>query len=580
PAVKNGKLAFPKPNDPDGTEYALHKKNFFFLNPTSNDLFKVKDAGWYKFSINGYAKHTKGKSIRIKVGYGALRNKAVVPKIAGYAFLEEDKPESHSFEVFLQPGEFFRVEEVSDGVRKISDDELNGYVGPFSVIQSLSFEGPRYNNWPRKGHQTIFGKVDPQALDRTKVESILTSVAPKIFRRPVSKSKLAKYMALYDSFAKEDKSLDSLKSTLQAMMVSPDFLYHYEGKDKVDDYALASRLSYFLWRSTPDNELLRLASSNKLSQPKVLDQQVKRLLEDSRSKRFIKDFVGQWLQINKIGEMRPSRELYPEYDEQLEQAMIEETYGFITEVFEKNLNIDNFIDSDWTILNERLAKLYRIKGISGLQFRKVKLDKANTVRGGLLTQASILNVTSNGTTTSPVIRGVWMLDHFLGTPSPPPPPDVPPIEPDIRGATTIKEQLAKHREIETCSACHKKIDPYGVALENFDVIGGWRNRYRALKPGKKKKQVLSSGKQVEAFDAIPGVGKYKDFKEFRSIIMDNKQLVHHNIAHKLATFALGRSLDFSDRDHLHHVVKESLKKGNGFRTMITELVLNPIFTKP
>lgn len=261
--------------------------------------------------------------------------------------------------------------------------------------------------------------------------------------------------------------------------------------------------------------------------------------------------------------------------------MVQETQLFIREMLVNDLSLANLIDSDWTMLNDRLARHYGIAGVQGNQFRKVSLDKTKTVRGGLLTQASILSITSNGTTTSPVVRGVWLLEHLLGTPAPPPPPDVPPIEPDIRGASTIQEQLAKHRSIAQCGACHRKIDPYGFALENFDVIGGWREKYRALiqEKGRPRAQ-LGDGKPVTSADALPKLGAFKDFAEFRALLVKHESLVFKNVAEKLATYALGRAVGFADRDDLDAIVKTTKANGGGMRTMLTTFVQSPLFKRP
>jgi hypothetical protein len=279
--------------------------------------------------------------------------------------------------------------------------------------------------------------------------------------------------------------------------------------------------------------------------------------------------------------MQPDKGLYPEYDMELERAMVRETQLFIREMMLNDLNIVNLIDSNWTILNDRLARHYGIEGVQGNQFRKVSLDRTKTVRGGLITHASILSITSNGTTTSPVVRGVWLLEHLLGTPAPPPPPDVPPIEPDIRGASTIQEQLAKHRNIPQCATCHRKIDPYGLALENFDVIGGWRENYRALaqEKGRARAQV-TDGKQVNSADALPKLGAFKSFTEFRALLMKNESLVFHNVAEKLATYALGRTMNFADRDDLNQIVKTTKANGGGMRTMLATFIQSPLFRRP
>ncbi len=305
------------------------------------------------------------------------------------------------------------------------------------------------------------------------------------------------------------------------------------------------------------------------------------MLADAKAKRFVTDFTGQWLRVREVGLMKANADLYPEYDADLEAAMRGETEHFIAEMFRHDLPLVNLIDSDWAMLNQRLAKHYGIEGVIGPEFRRVSLDKSKTVRGGLLTQASIHAVTSNGSTTSPVIRGTWMLEKFLGTPAPAPPPDVPAIEPDIRGATTIKEQLAKHRTIASCNSCHRKIDPLGFALENFDVIGGWRDHYRALvepRPGARAK--LGDGPPVTPADEWIGVGRFSSFQEFRELVKQREDLVVQNLTHQLATFALGRVPGFADRQLLKAIATKIREKQNGMKSLVLELVSSPVFTNP
>ncbi|MCH2207632.1 MAG: DUF1592 domain-containing protein [Lentisphaerales bacterium] len=577
PAWENGKLRAPRPNDPETTEYAYYRTSFGYQNPRSS--MYIQKPGWYKFTINAYAVRTQVEGIRLKITHSSPRP-GIIPKLSGYAYLKENTPQEYSFDVYLEKGERVRVQEADKGSKWMTAKEGLKYQGPMTIIKSIKFEGPIVKQWPGKGHTNLLGNTDINKLNKDQVRELLSNFAPKLFRRHVGSAVIEKYTVLFEQFAKTVSPAEAYKLTLKAMMVSPRFLYHQEAAGKVDDYALASRLSYFLWRSTPDDELLKLAKQKKISQQKILKEQISRMLQDKKSERFLKDFTKQWLQTYKVGEIMPDKQLYPKYDKLLEEAMVEETQSFIKEVFRNNLSIDNLIDSDWSILNERLAKHYGIPGVKGLQMRKVKFDKAATIRGGLMTHASILNITSNGTTTSPVVRGVWLMEHLLGIPPSPPPPDVPPIEPDIRGATTIKEQLLKHREIQTCKECHKKIDPFGVALENFGVTGAWRLNYEALKPGKNKRMQLAKGKAVEPDDTIPSMGSYKNFDEFRKLIFKNRKIVYHNMAHKLATFALGRSLDFSDREYLDQIVMATAKKDKGLQTMVYELILNPIFRKP
>jgi hypothetical protein len=551
-----------------------------FLKPDTKDFFPVREPGWYRFKVVAYAVRNEGKTMRLQVSHGSGKDEEI-PTIAGITQLTGAQPREIEYRVYLQPNH--RVEmAMLDGTNWLPGSKIAADQSPAIALKRIEMEGPLIEQWPPKGHQSLFGKVhDAASLSDSDVPKLLRDFAPKLFRRPVGSGVVDQYFAFYQARRPELSALEAYKLTVKAMMTSPLFLFHYEPFNKVDDFALANRLSYFLWRSMPDAELLALASTGTLSQPVELKKQTARLLADAKADRFLKDFVGQWLQTTKVGEMQPDKGLYPEYDMELERAMVRETQLFIREMMLNDLNIVNLIDSNWTILNDRLARHYGIEGVQGNQFRKVSLDRTKTVRGGLITHASILSITSNGTTTSPVVRGVWLLEHLLGTPPPPPPPDIPPIEPDIRGASTIQEQLAKHRNIPQCATCHRKIDPYGLALENFDVIGGWRENYRALaqEKGRARAQV-TDGKQVNSADALPKLGAFKSFTEFRALLMKNESLVFHNVAEKLATYALGRTMNFADRDDLNQIVKTTKANGGGMRTMLATFIQSPLFRRP
>ena len=551
-----------------------------FLKPDTKDFFQVREPGWYRFKVVAYAVRNEGAVMRLEVSHGSGKDEEI-PTIAGVTQLTDATPREIEYRVYLQPGHRVEVR-MLDGTNWLPGSKIAADQSPAIAIKRIEMEGPLIEQWPPKGHQALFGKLeDVTNLNDAAVPQLLRDFAPKLFRRPVESSVVDEYAAFYKARRAEVPALDAWKLTVKAMMTSPLFLFHYEPAQSVDDFALANRLSYFLWRSMPDAELLALAAKGALSQPTELKKQTARLLADAKAERFLKDFVGQWLQTTKVGEMQPDKGLYPEYDIELERAMVQETQLFIREMLVNDLSIANLIDSNWTMLNDRLARHYGIAGVQGNQFRKVSLDKTKTVRGGLLTQASILSITSNGTTTSPVVRGVWLLEHLLGTPAPPPPPDVPPIEPDIRGASTIQEQLAKHRDIAQCASCHKKIDPYGLALENFDVIGGWREKYRALiqEKGRQRAQ-LGDGKPVSSADELPKLGAFKNFAEFRALLVKNESLVFKNVAEKLATYALGRAVGFADRDDLDAIVKTTKANGGGMRTMLATFVQSPLFKRP
>ncbi|MCI0433276.1 MAG: DUF1592 domain-containing protein, partial [Gemmatimonadetes bacterium] len=340
--------------------------------------------------------------------------------------------------------------------------------------------------------------------------------------------------------AKDEGWVGGIKATLQAALCAPHFLYLNAGPaGPLDNFALASRLSYFLWSSMPDEELTRLAAKGQLRQPALLRAQMERLLQDPKAAAFNESFTGQWLDLRKITATSPDELLYPEWDDLIEWSCVQETRRFFDEVLKHDLSVTNFVQSDFAILNERLATHYNIPGVKGIEFRKVKLPP-DSVRGGVLAQASVLKVTANGTTSSPVLRGVWMLERIIGKPVPPPPAGVPAVEPDIRGATTIREQLAKHRNDTSCAKCHAKIDPPGFALESFDVIGGWRDRYRAagdtsqerievvrpvtfdvpafLRDPKKRgplKARVGLGPAVDASGQMPDGPAFADYRAFR-----------------------------------------------------------------
>ena len=576
PVLDNGELRPPKPTDGPHLDAVMTVQNYFSGEP---QLGLPAGRGWYRVKAVAYALKNDGKPARLKFtvheGYSGK-----LPKAESVFALTDEQPREVEARYYLEPGDRV-VFTIMDGAPHSQGRTMIDQPGPFIAIRSFNIEGPVYESWPPQGHRTLFGDIDPTQPTPEKAAAIAAHLAPKLFRRPVDDASVAKYRALYEKFAKTMKPDEALRGMLTAMLVSPRFLYHEEPPNGPDAYAIASRMSYFLWRSTPDDELLKAAADGSLLDATKRRTQAERMLADARSARFVNDFTGQWLRVREVGVMKANADLYPEYDAELEAAMRGETEHFISEMFRSDLPLANLIDSDWTMLNERLAKHYRIDGVVGPDFRRVSLDKSKTVRGGLLTHASIHAVTSNGSTTSPVIRGTWVLEKFLGTPAPPPPPDVPAIEPDIRGATTIKEQLAKHRTITSCNSCHRKIDPLGFALENFDVIGGWRDNYRALiepRPGARAK--LSDGPSVDSADEWEGVGRFASFQEFRELVKKREDLVVQNLTHQLATFALGRTPGFADRQPLKTIATNVREKKSGMKSLVLDLVSSPMFTNP
>jgi hypothetical protein len=353
----------------------------------------------------------------------------------------------------------------------------------------------------------------------------------------------------------------------------------------LDDYDVAARLSYFLWNAPPDERLLELAAAGRLSDPAERRRQTERMLVDPRSQAFTERFLDSWLELSRIDFTTPDRDLYPEFDEPLRDAMLRETRLFFDELLDNDLSVMNFIDSDFAIVNERLAKHYDLPGIHGTEMRKVALPE-DSVRGGVMTQGAILKVTADGTVTSPVLRGVWLLSRIMGTPVPPPPPSVPGLEPDVRGATTIREQLAKHRTLPTCASCHRSIDPPGFALENFDPIGGWRDHYRViaetgdLDPNNRTKIRYKRGPEIVAGDELPDGRRFNDVRSFKKLLLANPDGVATNVVAKLFTYAVGREPEFVDRATLAQVVEQTRSDGYGLRSLIQELAASDAFTKP
>jgi len=579
PVLENGELRPPKPTDGPHLDAVMTVQQYFSGQPQSHRHFNLSRPGWYRVKAVAYALRNNGKPTRLRFSAGRPVP-GVLPKVESVFAFTDDQPREVEANYFLEPGD--RVEfTIMDGAPHSQGRSMIDQPGPFIAIRSFNIEGPVYESWPPKGHRTLFGDIDPAQPTPEKAAAIAAHLAPTLFRRPVDDAAVAKYRALYETFTKTMKPDEALRGMLAAMLVSPRFLYHEEPPYGPDAFAIASRMSCFLWRSTPDDELLKAAADGSLLDPTERRAQAERMLADARSGRFLKDFTGQWLRVREVGVMKANADLYPEYDLELEAAMRGETEHFIVEMFRRDLPLGNLIDSDWTMLNERLARHYKIEGVAGTDFRRVNLDKSKTVRGGLLTHASVHAITSNGTVTSPIARGTWLLEKFLGTPAPPPPPDVPAIEPDIRGATTIKEQLAKHRTTASCNSCHRKIDPLGFALESFYVIGGWRENYRALvepKPGARAK--FSDGPIVDSADEWEAMGRFNSFQEFRELIKKREDLVTQNLTHQLATFALGRAPGFADRQSLKTIATQVREKKSGMKSLVLDVVSSPVFTNP
>lgn len=557
-------------------------------SPTELRRFRAPAPGRYRIRISASGFQTDGKPATFRV-YGGSFGVGGKTKLLGHFEVPADKP------TVVEMVE--RLDGRGDTLKVISygtipwQNTAEAYTGPGFAVHWLEVEGPlEAKDWPPATRKQLLGDADLERGTFSAAERVLKQFAPRAFRRPVSDADLAPYLALVrERLDKGVKFADALRVGLKAILVSPRFLMLDEQPGKLDGYALAARLSYFLWSSAPDAELLAVATKGDLTKPAVLRAQTERLLKHPKARAFTEDFTGQWLALRNIEFTTPDARLYPEFDELLQVSMVQETHAFFDELLENDLSVLNFVESDFAMLNERLAKHYRVPGVSGLDVRRVTL-RPEWHRGGVMTHASVLKVSANGTTTSPVLRGVWILDRILGRPAPPPPPNVPAVEPDIRGAKSIREQLAKHRELESCAGCHAHIDPLGFALESYDVIGGWRDRYRISPAPNQRNGVewftlsvnqrdmrLALGPKVDASDALPDGRKFSDLVELKKLLLAEPDAIARGLAEKLLIYATGHGLEFTDEAVLSDLVRKAKAKHFGFRALVHEVVASQTF---
>lgn len=554
--------------------------------------FRSHVRGRYRFRISGYGYQSEGRPISFRVTAGTLKE-VTEERLIDYFSVPADAPTVVEFTEQLEPENRIRI--LAEGlpalppaVEKIGADK---YTGPGLVIQWVDVEGPLLESWPPPSHKRIFGdlrltRVSPERFEVISQEPladadrILREFARRAFRRHVSDDDIRPFLRRVQSKLEQGSSFEqAMRVGLKGILVSPDFLFLREPSPRLDDFALASRLSYFLWSSMPDEELFQLAAANRLHERDVLREQVERLLNDPKARAFNTHFTGQWLSLRAIDATLPDATLYPEYDDILKTSMLKETSLFFEEILKNDLPLTHFVSSDFSFLNARLAKHYGIPGIEGLEMRKVTLPR-DSHRGGLLTMGSVLKVTANGTTTSPIVRGAWVLERILGTPPPRPPNDVEAIEPDIRGATTIREQLAKHRDVESCAGCHRKIDPPGFALESFDVIGGWREHYRATGEPREingRRVRFWNGPAVEPGDVLPDGRRFRDIDDYKQLLLEDKDQLARNLAEKLMAYGTGAEPAIADRPHIDSIVSHVRDRNYGFRSLIHEVVQSDVF---
>jgi hypothetical protein len=457
---------------------------------------------------------------------------------------------------------------------------------PGVAYRWMDVEGPIATPAARQVQRRLFGDLPlPEQGTAADGERLLRRFAQRAYRRPVREAETARYAAILKAkLANGGSFTEALIAAYTAVMCSPGFLYLEEQPGPLSSWALASRLSYFLWNAPPDEELRALAAKDALRQPGVLRTQARRLMNDARSRGFVNAFLDYWLDLRRLGETTPDQTLYPEHylDDLLTESALLETQMFFDQMLRKNLPAATLVDSRFSILNSHLARHYGLPPVAGSAMRYMELP-ADSPRGGILTQASVLTVTANGTTTSPVLRGAWIMERILGEPPPPPPPGTPAVEPDTRGATTIRQQLDQHRSNPACASCHSRIDPPGFALESFDVVGVYRSRYRSLEQGD---PVRGFGKNGHPFTyrygpMVDASGKlngqtFADVREFKSALLKDERKIARNLAAQLIAYGTGTAPGFADRDEVERILTAA---GGRFGTgaLIEQIVQSRLF---
>jgi hypothetical protein len=458
-------------------------------------------------------------------------------------------------------------------IERVRDDDVTMY---FEGVASMSVAGPFNVQGPGDtvSRDRIFVCHPSSAAEQEAcANKILSNLAHRAYRRPVRASDMTQLLALYTAGAQNGGFDAGVRLALQKILVSPDFLFRAEVDPpgaargsvyKISDIELASRLSFFLWSSIPDDQLLAVAEGGRLSDPVVLQAQVKRMLADPRSQALVENFSGQWLFLRNIARISPDTTTYPYFDENLRQALAKETELLIDSQVREDHSVADLLSTDYTFLNQRLAEHYGIKGVYGNEFRRVKLEDPN--RYGLLGQASILAVTSYPNRTAPTIRGKWVLEQLLGTPPPPPPPNVPSLKDDTTTQKlTMRQRMEQHRANPTCAVCHRMMDPLGFALENFDGLGGWRN---SVAPG--------SG-PIDSSGALPDGTKFNGPAGLREVLMRRQGLFVETFTERLLTYSLGRGLEEYDNAALRKITRDAAADNHKWSAIILGIVKSTPF---
>jgi hypothetical protein len=511
---------------------------------------------------------------RYKVRIRASGQQAGPEKVKMAVLLGENRLQVVEVPVPQDKPQVFEVEfDAKAGQQQVGVEFINDYYQPGPppedrnlYVYWLEIESPAfpYGAMPETHRRVIFS--DPKGADKKQLaRQVLSRFATRAFRRPVKSAELDRLTQIVDLVQKDGQSFErGVQLAVQAVLSSPHFIFRVENEHadgRLDDYELASRLSYFVWSSMPDARLLSLAAKGKLQDPNVLAVEAKRMLQDPRSEALVDNFAGQWLNLRKLATIQPDPKLFPGFSESLRDAMTTETRMFVDHVIRDDRDVMDFLGAKYTFVNEELAKHYGISGVSGKEFRQVSL--VGTPRSGLLTQGSILTLTSNPTRTSPVKRGKWVLDQLLNQPPPPPPPNVPDLrERDALTGKTLRQRMEQHREDPTCASCHRRMDPIGFSLENFDATGKWRTE--------------EDGEKIDASGVLPDGKKFEGPSELRDILISKRSEFLSCLGDKMLTFAIGRGLETSDQCYVDDI-SAHVGKYKKFSALVAAVVRSEAF---
>ncbi|MCA9140793.1 MAG: DUF1592 domain-containing protein [Planctomycetales bacterium] len=583
---------------PGRVQSALAPNWFGRTGPEHSGLYKLRLQASGIRPLGGQPAHLSiGKSTGEETVDGIIEFDITAP---------EDKPQMYEFEVFLEmPTNLDFCVVATDGVDRrggaafrnaltsssylfthssetlllnpnapqMFDDQGNGLFSTV-LLDWLEWEGPLETDQEKERRRGI---MPPAESTPEVVVTYLQRFAERAWRRPVREDELTNYMQSYQEELQAGETTDdAFRIALLGVLTSRNFIYLVEGepvvRERLTDWELASRLSYFLWSSMPDDALFAVAESGELHD-RGLDHQVDRMLTDSRIHRFIEDFSRQWLQLHRVGMFPPDKTLYPTYDDWLQTSMRAEPVEYFRETFANNLSIDAFLDSDWTVANARLCDFYGLPEPKTGDFRRVTLSPDDH-RGGLLTMGAVLGLTSDGTRHRPVHRGVWISESILGKTPPPPPANVDPIEPNppTSPKATIRQKLAAHAENTSCAACHRGIDPLGFAFDHYDAIGQWRSR-----------EVVAAGTGenplVDASGVMPDGRAFKDAAGFKQRLIEDRDKVARAFIEHLCTYALRRVLTVDDQSDIDLIVQEAKKTQYGVRDIVRAVALSDLVRK-